>query len=544
MPKFGEILLNGNLITKEELNLCLQAQQFEPKERIGSFLKHYNFIDGLRIAELIAKEIGWALFAEEYIPDDEVIKEIGLDFFNKNHIYPVKEGQRTVFVVSYIDNVEVTDFLRSRLLLNHEDKYVFAIGNEIDVRNALDLLVIEETRKLMNAAALDIKGDDEDKLTAWLDNLIKKAVFTRSTDIHIEPTLKATEVRFRIDGILKFVCCVKKKYMNAIANIILSRCHANPGEYNFQEGGFCLKFPDNNKDYDIRFSQVPSVFGPAIVLRLHDKIRASIPLKKLGFTDHNWTCISQVLKKPHGIVLVTGPTGCGKSTSLYGMLNEIKSIGKKILTVEDPIEINHSLMTQLQINLAQQVTFARSIRAFLRHDPDIILVGEIRDRETAQEAVRASITGHQVFSTLHTNGPIEAVLRLKDLGIEPVNIASSLLAVVSQRLVRTLCRHCKEDVPVGKKGLDEYEAKYLIGEVQVVSRPHGCEKCNDGYWGRTVVAEVMIVDDQIKGLIGKDRLGDLPQWLRARGHKTIADNAAHLISKRIISLEEAVRVLG
>ena len=544
MAKFGELLISGNFITKEELNLCLQTQKLNHKERIGAILKHYNFIDDLKIAELIAKEIGWALFTEEYTPDYSVIRKIGLEFFNKNQIYPVKNGYKTFFVVSYIDNVDITDYLRSELDLKKEDKDLFTIGIEKDVRNALDLLILEETRKDINTTVLDIKGDDEDKVTTWLDYVINQAIITRSTDIHIEPTNKATEVRFRIDGILKFICCVKKEHMNAIANIILNRCHANPGEYKFQEGSFCHKFKDTKKDYDIRFSQVPSAYGPAIVLRLHDKVRSSIPLKSLGYSDHNWKLINQALKKPYGIILVTGPTGCGKSTTLYGMLNYIKTIEKKILTIEDPIEINHSLMTQLQINYVQEVTFAKAIRSFLRHDPDIILVGEIRDRETAQEAVRASITGHQVFSTLHTNGPIEAVLRLKDFNIDSINIASSLLAVVSQRLVRKLCKHCKNDRCIQKNRLEDYETKYLIEEQQVVFSPNGCGECNDGYWGRTVVAEVMIVDDEIKSLIGKNQLGDLAQLLTVRKHKTIVDNAADLISDGVISLEEAVRVLG
>lgn len=544
MPKFGETLLKEKVITKEELNLCLQVQRFVPRERIGTILKDYNFIDDLKIAEFVAQEIGWTLFTKEYVPDHAVINEIGLDFFNKNHIYPVKNGVNTLFVVSYIDNVDTTDYLRARLQLNQEEKDLFAIGNELDVRNALDRLVLEETRKTLNPETFEIRGDDEGKLTAWLDSLVRNAIISRSTDIHIEPTWKTAEVRFRVDGLLKFICCVKKRYVNAIANIILNRCHANPGEYNFQEGGFSFKLQDSTREYDIRFSQVPSVFGPSIVLRLHDKVRSSIPLVRLGLTQRNCKIIDQALRKPHGIILVTGPTGCGKSTSLYGMLNEIKTIGRKILTVEDPVEINHSLMTQVQINQAQQVTFARTIRAFLRHDPDVILVGEIRDSETAQEAVRASITGHQVFSTLHTNGPIEAILRLKDLGVAPSHIASSLLAVVSQRLVRKLCSHCKAESPVSRDSVDECEAKYMSQDIQILSSPRGCGQCLDGYMGRTVIAEVMLVDDLIRELIASDRLSELPKALRDRGHQSIADNARDLVSMGTISLQEAVRVLG
>jgi len=520
MPKFGELLLNHRFITSEELNLCLQTQKHSPKERLGSILKHYNFIDDTKIARLLSKEIGWSLFTGEYVPDTQIIQKIGLDFFCKHQIYPAKNGLQTVLVVAYVDNVDVTDYLKSFLALDREDKELFAIGNEKDVKNALDFLVLEETRQKMGLSILAINGDEEDKLRQWLDRVIDQAIITQSTDIHIEPAVNCVEVRFRIDGILKFICCVESRHMKPIANIILNRCHANPGEYRFQDGSFSHAFKESHRSFDIRFSQVPSNHGPAIVLRLHDKVRASIPLKSLGFSEQNWKLIHQVLKKPHGIILVTGPTGCGKSTTLYGMLNHIKTIEKKILTIEDPIEINHSLMTQLQINHAQEVSFARAIRAFLRHDPDIILIGEIRDKETAQEAVRAAITGHQVFSTLHTNGPIEALLRLKDLGIEPINIATSLLAVISQRLVRKLCQYCKKD------------------------GPRGCPKCNNGYWGRTVVAEVMIIDEALKDLIGKDRLGDIFSLLKEKGHLTMMDNASDLISGGITSLEEAVRVLG
>ena len=544
MAKIGEILINGKLINKEQLDLCLQAQKLNNKERLGAILKHYNFVDDFKIAEMIAKEIGWALYTDDFIPDYEVINQIGLDFFNKNQIYPVKNGNNTLFVVSYIDNVDITDYLRTELRINKESKELFAIGIEKDVRNALDILVLDESRKNVSDQISEIKGNDEDKITTWLDNVINQAIITRSTDIHIEPTSKGSEVRYRIDGILKFICCVDKDYIKGIANVILNRCHANPGEYRIQDGSFSHKLKNTTRVIDIRFSQVPSVFGPAIVLRLLDKVRASIALKSLGYSEHNWRLINQVLKKPHGIVLATGPTGCGKSTTLYGMLNHIKTIEKKILTIEDPVEMQHSLMTQLQIDNVQEVTFGKAIRAFLRHDPDIILVGEIRDQETAQEAVRASITGHQVFSTLHTNGPIEAILRLKDLGVAPANIASSLLAVVSQRLIRKLCKHCKKTLNVQKIKLEDNEAAYLVEDNQVIYTPVGCDRCNEGYWGRQVVAEVMILGEEIKDLIGKDHLGEIPRVLRERNHLTMKDNAADLISAGITSLEEAVRILG
>jgi len=281
------------------------------------------------------------------------------------------------------------------------------------------------------------------------------------------------------------------------------------------------------------------------VLRLLDKARTSIPLKNLGYSQHNWKLIKQAIKAPHGIILVTGPTGCGKSTTLYAMLNHIKTVEKKILTVEDPVEMNHSLMTQLQVNPHQALTFGKAIRAFLRQDPDIILVGEIRDNETATEAIRASITGHQIFSTLHTNDPVSAILRLKDLGIEAINIASCLNAVVSQRLVRKLCPHCKKGSTAFKSELDPIEAKYFTKDTQTVYAAVGCNKCNNGYWGRTVVAEVCLLDNKIKDLIGRDLIGEIQRLLLCDpDHQTMFDDMRSLLEDGVTSLEEAVRVLG
>ena len=296
---------------------------------------------------------------------------------------------------------------------------------------------------------------------------------------------------------------------------------------------------------DTRFSQIPTIHGPGIVLRLLDKTRASIPLESLGYSEHNQELINQAIMVPHGLILVTGPTGSGKSTTLSAVLNQIKSISKKLLTIEDPVEITHSLMQQVEVDPQQNLTFGAAIRAFLRQDPNVILIGEIRDRETAEESLRAANTGLQIFSTLHTNDPISAILRLKDLGVEAVNIASCLVAVVSQRLVRKLCPFCKSPFTGVQESFESYEAKYLSKEVQLLYRAVGCERCRNGYLGRTVVAEVLLIDPEIKELIGRNALGEIYSLLRQRGtYLTMADDMRSLILKGETSVEEAVRVLG
>ena len=540
MTKIGELLLKNRIITQEELNWGIECNRINPKDRIGAVLKHYHFIDDLQVAQMLSLQICWKLFTGDYVVDDDVLKRVGIDFLVKHQVFPLKNGHQPVFVVPYVDNVDITDCLKN-IFGNQE--IVFYIGLEKDVRNALDLIVLEENRKSLSSKVRSI--EDQDTLVHWLDHLIGLGVITRCSDIHIHPSSMATEIRFRIDGILTTVCCVRREYIKPLANILLTKCNANPGDYQFQDGSFGFDKGVLSRKIDIRFSQVPSIWGPSIVLRLLDKARTSIPLKDLGFSHHNWQLINQAIKAPHGMILVTGPTGCGKSTTLYALLNHIKTVAKKILTVEDPVEMDHSLMSQLQVNVNQDMTFSRCLRAFLRQDPDIILIGEIRDDETATEAIRAAITGHQIFSTLHTHDPMAAILRLKDLGVEPINIASCLNAVISQRLVRKLCPYCKRPLTAIKSCFNPIEAKYLTKDTQTVYEAVGCDQCHNGYWARTVIAEVCLMDRPMKGLIGRDLLGEAQRSFFLDPHRpTIMNDMQRLIEEGTTSLEEAVRVLG
>jgi len=542
LAKIGEILIEEQRITRDQLDHCLEYKKTNPKNRLGFILRHHGFINDHELAACLSKQIGWKLFKSDYIPDYRAIEDVGLEYFCAHQIFPLKNGSIPSFVVSYIDNLEVTDFLKS----DFGSKGVnFYIGTESDIRNALDLIVLEQNRQKLLSEIEFLKAEGIDALASWLDRIINLAIITRSTDIHIEPTGRTTDIRFRIDGLLTPISCLKPEYIPKIANIILTKCKGNPCDYGVQDGRFDHEFKDMARVVDVRFSQIPTIHGPSIVLRLLDKARASIPLQSLGYSQHNQELINQAIIVPHGLILVTGPTGSGKSTTLSAILNQIKSISKKILTIEDPVEITHSLMSQVEVNHAQEMSFGMAIRAFLRQDPNVILIGEVRDRETAEEALRAANTGLQIFSTLHTNDPISAILRLKDLGVDAVNISSCLVAVVSQRLVRKLCPFCKTPVNAITDRLEAYEQKYLLQEQQVVYKAQDCSRCRHGYLGRTVVAEVLLIDPQIKELIAQNALGDIYALLRKRGgYKTMIDDASALIAKGETSIEEAVRILG
>jgi type IV pilus assembly protein PilB len=542
LAKIGEILIEERIITQDQLDHCLEYKKANPKVRIGSILKYHNFINDHMLADCLSKQINWKLFKSEYIPDYKAIEEMGLDYFCMHQIFPLKNGETPSFVVSFIDDVEVTDFLRN----NFGNKGVnFYIGAESDVRNALDLIILEHNRQGLLSEIESLKSEGIDSLASWLNGIINLAIITRSTDIHIEPTGKTTDIRFRIDGLLIPISCLRPEYISKLANIILTKCRGNPCDYSIQDGRFDHEFKEMARTVDVRFSQIPTIHGPGIVLRLLDRARASIPLESLGYSDHNQKLINQAIIVPHGLVLVTGPTGSGKSTTLSAVLNQIKSISRKILTIEDPVEITHSLMSQVEVEQSQDLTFGMAIRAFLRQDPNVILIGEIRDRETAEESLRAANTGLQIFSTLHTNDPISAILRLKDLGVDAVNISSCLVAVVSQRLVRKLCPFCKIPFEGVKGMLEPYEEKYLSEEVQPLYRANGCGRCRRGYLGRTVVAEVLLIDPEIKELIGRNALGEIYSLLRKRGtYKSMSDDMKSLILKGETSIEEAIRVLG
>jgi len=542
LARIGEILIEEKLITQDQLDHCLEYKKANPKVRLGAILKHHNFINDSVLADCLSIQINWKRFESEYIPDYKSIEEVGLEYFCTHQIFPLKNGGTPSFIVSFIDDVQATDFLKNCF---GNKNINFYIGAESDVRNALEAILLEQRRKELLLELEFLESEGIDSLASWLNGLINLAIMTRSTDIHIEPTGKTTDIRFRVDGLLTPISCLKPGYISKLANIILTKCKANPCDYGIQDGRFDHEYKELAKMVDVRFSQIPTIHGPGIVLRLLDQERASIPLESLGYSEHNRKMINQTINVPHGLILVTGPTGSGKSTTLSAILNQIKSISRKILTIEDPVEITHSLLTQVEIQQSQEINFGMAIRAFLRQDPNVILIGEIRDQETAEESIRAANTGLQILSTLHTNDPISAILRLKDLGVDAVNIASCLISVISQRLVRKLCPFCKFEYIANKDRLETFEIKYLVHDTQKLYRANGCLRCRNGYMGRTVVAEVLQIDPDIKELISRNALGEIYSLLRKRGdYKSMTDDVKSLILKGEVSIEEAVRVLG
>jgi general secretion pathway protein E len=348
--------------------------------------------------------------------------------------------------------------------------------------------------------------------------------------------------RFRIDGILYNILTIQKRFQASIASRVKIMSGLNIAEKRLpQDGGMRIKI--GGKDVDIRVSIVPTAFGERIVLRLLYRESALLPLDQIGFSGRNLSLFNELITKPHGIILVTGPTGSGKTTTLYAALSKINSPDKNIITIEDPIEYQLKGIGQIQVNPKIQLTFAAGLRSVLRQDPDVILVGEIRDGETAEIAIQAALTGHLVFSTLHTNDAAGAVTRLIDMKIEPFLISSSVMAILAQRLVRVLCTKCREQYQITPAEITELEIKTPV-KGATVYRAKGCEACfQTGYLGRSAIYELFIVDDEMRQLIMKNSDASMIKTLAMeRGMQTLRQDGANKVLAGITSVDEVVRV--
>ncbi len=386
-------------------------------------------------------------------------------------------------------------------------------------------------------------AEDEASIIRFVNQVLRDAIDLRSSDIHLEPFEDEFRIRYRIDGVLQDipVPAQLKRFQPAIVSRIKILSHLNIAEKRLPQDGR-IKIRIENAEVDIRVSVIPMLHGEAVVMRLLRQDAALRGLTELGMAPRELDCMRRVLQLPHGIVLVTGPTGSGKTSTLYTALNEINDDIRKIITIEDPVEYQLKGVNQIQVNEKAGLTFARGLRSILRHDPDVILVGEIRDLETAEIAVQASLTGHLVFSTLHTNDAPGAVTRLVDMGVEPYLVASSLEAVLAQRLVRVLCEHCKQEDH--SPAAEAFKARIGVPTETPIYRSVGCRHCrNTGFYGRHAIFEWMDADDRIRELVLKNASADqIRDAARRAGMKTLAEDGWRLVRQGLTTVEEVLSV--
>ncbi len=420
------------------------------------------------------------------------------------------------------------------------DRYIDSVAAVISTTMALSDLNTEKDEKLFagrDGNQIIFREDDviNNPAVRLVDSVIKEAIPYRASDIHIEPFEKVVKVRYRIDGDLQeraefpseaySAICARLKIMSGI-NIAEKRVPQD-GRINMIVGG---------KEYDFRVSTLPTVYGEKFVIRILDKTGFHFTRTDLGFTEAENAVIDKMLSKPHGVILLTGPTGCGKSTTLYAFLKEVNNPTVNIVTVEDPVEYTMAGVNQTQVNAKANMTFAAALRSILRQDPDIIMIGEIRDEETAQIAIRAAITGHLVFSTLHTNDAPGAVTRLEDMGVADYLVSDALAGVIAQRLVKRLCPACK------KRGKTNQKEMQILGiaEPVTIARPQGCQFCNNtGYKGRIAVHEIMYMNEAMKAAIVKETTVEaLRELARENGMVTLWNSCRDYVLKGMTSLQE------
>lgn len=406
--------------------------------------------------------------------------------------------------------------------------------NRVESDEALDALAME-----LHEPIELLSSDDEAPIIRLLNALFAQAILEEASDIHIESYESRIRIRIRINGTLKEVLEPSAKIAPLLVSRIKVMAKLDIAEKRLpQDGRIAIQL--GGRAVDMRVSTIPSGHGEKVVLRLLDKQAGRLQLKQLGMLDATYNTIQTLIHKPHGVLLVTGPTGSGKTTTLYAALTELNNAKLNITTVEDPIEYFIDGINQTQINNKVSMTFAKGLRAILRQDPDIVMIGEIRDNETAQIAIQASLTGHFVFSTLHTNTAVGAITRLRDMGVEPFLLSSSLSGVLAQRLIRTLCHKCKQPHTTDVKE----QAKLDINKPEVIHQAAGCEDCNHtGYQGRSGLYELLIINEEIKILI-HNQASETQILNAASNHSTLLEQAKQLVLSGDTSLDEAIRVIS
>ena len=561
VSRLGELLVNNNLISNEQLKQALAEQKTAGAQlRLGSILIRDSLISEADLTSFLSKQYGVpTINLADYDVDASVVKIIPVDVAHKYQIVPVnRAGSTLIIAMSDPSNIFAIDDIKFMTGYNVEvvvvaessiktaiDKLYDQSASLADVMNDLDMDDLEVVGEEDDVDLGSLERATEDAPVVKLVNLIlTDAIKKKASDIHIEPYERYFRVRYRIDGILYEVMKPPLKLKNAIPSRIKIMSELDIAERRLpQDGRIKIKL-GGGKDMDFRVSVLPTLFGEKIVMRLLDKSNLQLDMTKLGYEPEALAHFQREIHKPFGMVLVTGPTGSGKTVSLYSALSELNKVTENISTAEDPVEFNFAGINQVQMHEDIGLNFAAALRAFLRQDPDIIMIGEIRDFETAEIGVKAALTGHLVLSTLHTNDAPSTINRLLNMGIEPFLVASAVNLISAQRLARRVCSECKivDEIPVQAlidAGVAPGEASALV-----CHRGSGCPKCNGtGYKGRVGFYQVMPMLEPIRELIlNGANTAEIKRESMRLGIKTMRQSGLTKLAEGVTSFEEVLRV--
>lgn len=553
--KIGELLLQYTSLTEDQLQEALELQKQE-KKLLGEILVSKNYIHPHDVIKVICYQINIPyvneIKVEEIIPESVAL--IPINYAKHHEILPTLLTDHSVTVamsnpfnfnvindIAGIFKREVQVVVSTPLKIQDAINRVYEKAN----RNLVDTIEDEFEENLDLDGPIDIldASADEAPVIRFVNSIIFRAVKERASDIHIEPYEKEVIYRFRINRVMTEILRQPKKTHAAVSSRIKVMAKLDIAEKRMPQDGR-IKIKIAGKDIDIRLSTVPVQNGERIVMRVLEKTNTVLDLEKLGFQGKILKGLQELSTKKHGVLYVTGPTGHGKTTTLFAVLDRMNTPDRMIITVEDPVEYELGGISQIQVNHKLGLTFAQALRSILRQNPDVVMVGETRDQETAEMAIQASLTGHFVLSTLHTNDACSAPTRLIDMGVQPFLISSSLVGVLAQRLVRTLCSNCKEETI-----LSEYEKQMLdidnVPSTAKIYKPKGCEKCNmTGYSGLTVVSELLLITDNIRQhILAKADASVIRKAAMSEGMTTLKMDSIYKIFHGITSVEEVLRAI-
>ena len=551
--KLGEVLIEKNLLTEDRLMLALSHQKVT-SSLLGETLVKLGFVSSSEIARTLAEQASIPFInITEYTVSEEAIRLIPKEIAEKTGFIPLRMIDRSIEIgITNPSNIHAIDTVAK---ITGKQPKVFMIDNTgfHETLERAYFFLENPIQQHIHEAIDEIKSSSSPAAQTIADlaqNLIMEGIRRKATDVHISPASDTINVFYRVDGVLQYGFCIPKAAHNGIVSRIKVQAMLDISEQRLpQDGSFSITFL--NTKYEMRLSTTPTIYGENIVIRVLAGTGEILRIDSLGFDGENTGRLRTLFHKPYGIILITGPTGSGKTTTLYAALREVNLTERNVLTVEDPVEYKLSFVKQTSVNLKTGYDFAMAGRNFMRQDPDVMLLGEIRDEETARIAVRASITGHLVLSTLHTNDAVTSVPRLLDFHIDRFMLSSSLLAVVAQRLVRKLCSHCKEEYDVTE---EELKALGIYGNgvsdrhdlnIEKASRVKGCSMCNQtGYLGRTVVGEIMVVNDEIRELVSEGgSLNRIKEAALNNGMVPVKVSGIRKVQEHITSIDEVLRVI-
>ncbi|MBA2878536.1 GspE/PulE family protein [Anoxybacillus ayderensis] len=543
--RLGDLLIEAGLITKEQLEETLKEKA--PGQKLGDALLQRGYITEQQLIEVLEFQLGIPhVSLYRYPIDPKLTNLVPKEFAKRNMLIPLKQEGDRLFVAMAdpmdffaIDDLRLSTGFHIEVAIASKDDILRAINKYYDIDDSVEeFLNIAPAQEVREQEKL---VEDDSPIVRLVNQILQMAVEQRASDIHIDPQETKVVIRYRIDGILRTERALPKHMQGMLTARIKILANMDITEHRVPQDGR-IKMNIDFHPVDLRVSTLPTIYGEKIVMRVLDLGAALNDLNKLGFNKLNLQRFIQLIEQPTGIVLITGPTGSGKSSTLYAALNRLNGEHVNIITIEDPVEYQLEGVNQIQVNPNVGMTFAEGLRSILRQDPNIIMVGEIRDRETAEVAIRASLTGHLVLSTLHTNDALSTVARLIDMGVEPFLVATSLSGVVSQRLVRRVCRDCQEEHEPTKREIDIFARRGL--KIEKVMRGRGCPTCNmTGYKGRIALHELMVMSDEMrKVILNGESLSKLREIAIKNKMIFLIDDGLLKVKQGLTTTEEVLRV--